>query len=597
MMMFTFLLILLLSSSESTCPQSQRYDITSFPPRCLACPKIVSNAMNLSRIVPQTLRTSRTPKFSPGLPQNQTCGCWSAANQTVEVGLNASWIVAGLVLGSQRTLWWREFGVAVSDDNMTYLDWGNYTANNYTSSVAFFSYPVKARYFRITIYKYANHYINVTTGVPISVQALVSSTQPFSCVCPTLLSGECCPYDNMRIINNTCVWCMDPGLITTVMVNGCGECKAGTFEYNGRCVYSVKTAAGNSFAVGNVSSDGVAWSAAINFTAVDDMWVFVANHTVANALDYVLFAKPVLWSLQNKTIQISPQFVQFDRGRYLLSMSEITVRSWASCKEGNLCTGYVGALFTMDRTRIVSAVTYPLVFKLTIPNFVCVLAGQQYTGEARAELHDYAGVYVVRIIGLDLNASAIVAKFDEADYWSPAPNFILPSPPPLKWNSLYVRDEVTSLQISQPVTIVHHSAVTQSQYTGINVTIAYGFGFSPEPSPGDTDQIITITAQSSQPIRLKSMSTRCMGVETFYTNSKGFITDFARVLDLSIACVTGNAIVSWLSQALRLLPDSSQQDFIRKSCSLQANRAYWLVPQPVAGRTDSVGIDVMAEFV
>ena len=581
------------SSHESiTCPPQQRYDITKFPPRCLACPKIVSNTMNLSKIAPQMLRTAKTPKFSPGLPQNQTCGCWSAANQTVEVGLNASSIVAGLVLGAQRTLWWREFGVSVSDDNVTYMDWGKYTSANYSSSVAFFSYPVKARYFRINIYKYANHYINLTTGVPISVQALVSSTQPFSCACPTLLSGECCPYSNMRIINNTCVWCMDPSLITTVMVNGCGVCKAGTFEYNGQCVYRARTAASNSFSISNVSSDGVVWTAGINFTIADEMSVFVV------AKPQMLTAtNPVIWT-RNKTVQISPQFVQFDRGRYSLSMSQSTVRSWASCGEGNMCTGYVKAVFSVDNTKIISSVDFPLLFRLEIPNFVCTLAGKQFTKLARAELHNYSGVYVVRVMGLSLNASSIATKFDQGN-WTPAPNFILPVPPPPVWTSLYIRDIFTSLEISQPVKVVQHDAISRSQYTGINVTMAYGFGFASAPSPGDTEQIVTITAQSSQPIRLKSMSSKCLGAETFYTNSKGFITDSTRVLDLSIACSTGKSMVSWLSKAIRLLPDQNQQDFIKKSCSLQANRVYWLVPQRPAstGRTDSLGVDVVAEFV
>ena len=228
------------------------------------------------------MRTTRVAKFSPGLPQNQTCGCWASTNQTVEVSLNASWIVAGIVLNGQRTLWWREFSVSASDDNRTYIDWGNYTAANYSSSMALFSYPIKARYFRINIRKYANHYVNLTTGVPISVQALVSPTQPFSCMCPTLSSGECCPSSNMRIINDKCVWCMNPGLLSTVMVNGCGVCKEGTFEYNGRCVYRVPAFQGTNFSVDNVAvSDGVLWSVDFNITASDNVWLYLMknNHS------------------------------------------------------------------------------------------------------------------------------------------------------------------------------------------------------------------------------------------------------------------------------------------------------------------------------
>ena len=63
------------------CPPSQRYDVHQFPPRCLDCPlgKISLNPMRLSSIGTKIRsRKKSAVKFSPGLPHNQTCGCWRA---------------------------------------------------------------------------------------------------------------------------------------------------------------------------------------------------------------------------------------------------------------------------------------------------------------------------------------------------------------------------------------------------------------------------------------------------------------------------------------------------------------------------------------
>ena len=201
-------ILFLLSSPPSLqylspwCPPSQRYDVHQFPPRCLDCPKITPNQMRLSSISTRIIQPRQhAVKFSPGLPHNQTCGCWRAGNQTaIDVRLNASWVVSGLTFHVDHNRWLRRFSVAASDDSATFLDWGTYTQSNFSSSSAvFFRYPIRASVFRISIIEYVNHMINASDGFPLRINALVSDSGPFSCECATLDSGECCPLPNMRL--------------------------------------------------------------------------------------------------------------------------------------------------------------------------------------------------------------------------------------------------------------------------------------------------------------------------------------------------------------------------------------------------------------
>ena len=170
------------------CPPEKRFDVGRF--RCLDCPRVIPNQVPLARI--NTLTKKRIQKFSPGLPQNETCGCWRAQeNQTINVALNSSsWVVSGLLFNASRGRWLRQFNIQASGDNTTFVDWGTYTATNFTdASIALFSFPIRAQFFNINVLRYANHYVN-ESGFPISVQALVSHEQPFSCGCPLLSNGE-----------------------------------------------------------------------------------------------------------------------------------------------------------------------------------------------------------------------------------------------------------------------------------------------------------------------------------------------------------------------------------------------------------------------
>ena len=121
---FSLLLLSSLSDQLPWCPPSTRYDVHRFPPRCLTCPKITQNSLSLSSINTMTVHPRRVAKFSPGLPHNQSCGCWKAGNQSViDVSLNASWVVSGLTFSHMdHTRWLRRFSVLASGDNLTYLD-------------------------------------------------------------------------------------------------------------------------------------------------------------------------------------------------------------------------------------------------------------------------------------------------------------------------------------------------------------------------------------------------------------------------------------------------------------------------------------------
>ena len=396
------------SPQQQYCLPSQRFDVRAFPPRCFDCPRVIPNRMLVMRIDTTLMLNNSTKrpvqKFSPGLPQNQTCGCWTApANQTFDVVLNASWIVTGLVFSSKRARWLREFEVQASNDSKTFMPWGTFIMSNFTAaSLALFSYPIHARYFRINVRKYANHYPNSSTGFPLTpVQALVSTDQPFSCACPMLSSGACCPFINMTVREDKCVWCMNPSDIGTRMIDGCGKCKPGTFEHAGKCYQHIRSRqrpVANSISIGHPSSNGVHWRVDVNFTVdlQSVVQLFVTRKTdrmhpcMSDTVGWVGNSKtvssccvrdyhnsgayiPILWNFtppppadEGTPIasqcsihsRLDPpnsakQFVQFDRGRdetqlnrYTLTFTKAEIRQWATCNEETLvCIGSIGALF------------------------------------------------------------------------------------------------------------------------------------------------------------------------------------------------------------------------------------------------------------
>lgn len=636
------LLALLLSTSHRNCaiapfcPATQRYDVAQFPPRCMDCPSIIPVQMNLTQINTMA-RTKRVLKFSPGLPQNQSCGCWRApADQTIDVALNSSWIVSGLVFNTNRRQWLRQINVKASIDNRTFVDWGTYTAMNFTdASTTLFSYPIRAQFFKVTVLRYINHLVNDTQGVPLSVGALVSQTQPFKCECPQLSNGQCCPFVNMTVRNNTCMWCMDPTQLYTVMINGCGKCRLGTYEHHGRCLYSKPRTRRNSFTVSDAKSNGLFWTMGVNLsTDVNTaLVVFLAkdnqthpcafDHATAQCLtaDEAAFM-PILREALGLAAPVSDnpyvadQYLQFDRGRYTLNMTQPTLRSWANCDDHS-CRGYIGAAFVtvFENSGVVKtqSVMQAISFNFKVPNLILSVSGMQDTLLARLELHRFGNAWALRIIGVVFRGDCVHLEWDTEGWLTydntPDTEYKWIDPPPAKWDSLRVSDciRTTTLRAQQPVAIITHDASFRTQHTGINIQIRYGFNFSETPTPGDSEQLVTITASSLHPIRLKrlTVATLAQGITTTYTNSKGFIIDPTRVVDLVVACTQPSTfLMTWITKAILILkdnPPSMISAFIQKSCALisqnKVSKAYWLAPaRALTPRTIAHQMEVMAEF-
>jgi hypothetical protein len=636
-------LLLLLSHSDCIttpfCPPTQRYDVAEFPPRCIDCLHVTPNVIQLTKIN-ATTRTKTTPKFSPGLPQNNTCGCWRApANQTLHVTLNASWIVAGLSFNSNRARWLRQINVQASADNFTFLDWGTYTALNFShAATTLFTYPIRAQFFRVTVLRYANHYINETTGFPVSVSALVTQTQPFGCSCPQLSNGSCCPFINMTIRNDTCTWCMDPKQLSTIMINGCGKCKRGTYEYLGRCLYARPTNTKNTFQLTEPATNGLFWTVNTTLTADSNTALFLyltSNNSphpcsMGNRTADCLGADPGTYirvlseavntngSINRLDIpQIISQYLQFDRGRYVLNMTQPTIRAWAACNS-LACNGYAIALFVTSFKNSpnikTQAVWQALQFNFEIPSFQLEVSGNQDTSPARIELHHFIGdAWFFRVKGVSLRGTGFYVRWDQSE-WSLYSNteggeLKKIDPPPETWTTVSISDymNVTKLHAHQPMKTIVHDATAQTQHSGIHVQITYGFNFEPTPSPGDSDQLVLVIAKSQRPIRLKRLAiiSPGLGITTTYTNAKGFIVDSTRVLELNTACSNPTStLVAWLTQAIWILKDNPPAiltNFIKTSCSLvtknQVSNAYWLIPaRAPTPRTASYQMDVVAEF-
>ena len=616
------------------CPPTQRYDVAQFPPRCMDCPSIIPNQIQLTQIS-TVARTTRAIKFSPGLPQNQTCGCWrSPANQTIGLALNTSWIVSGLVFNSNRGRWLRQIRVQASADNATFIDWGTYTATNFSdAATTIFSYPIKAQFFRITVLRYANHFVNDSTGFPLSVQALVSQTQPFDCKCPRLSDGRCCPYVNMTVRNDTCMWCMDPTQMSTVMINGCGKCRFGTYEYQGRCLDRRPGNVKNSFQIANAETNGVFWTMNMTVTA-DPNTILLVYLTQSNQVHPCLSKQATVSCLEaNKNVYlpilriamaqhpdpplISNQHLQFDRGRYTLNMTQPTIRAWASCDKVS-CTGYIGAvfvtLFETSATMKTQTTIQPLHFNLEMSNFVVALEGSQNTELAKVELHQFKDTWALRITGVKMRGVCVYVQWGwfnwlrynntEDDEYKP-----VDAPPNGEWDTVRVSDcaRVTTLRVQKPMTIVTHDTTIGVRYSGIRIQITYGLNFSTTPLPGDSEQLVLITARSPQPIRLKRLAVVSLdqGITTTYTTSKGFIIDSSRVLDLTMACSqTPNALLLWITKAIWVLADSPPDvltNFVKTSCALvtenRVSKAYWLIPaRALTPRTAAYQMEVVVEF-
>ena len=614
--------------SDPWCTPTQRYDVRKFPPRCLDCPGIFPNPVRLSSISTR-VRNQRTTKFSPGLPHNQTCGCWRGGGNTViDLSLNTSWVVSGLVFQTDHTRWLKRFNVSASNDNITFLDWGVFSPRNFTdASTVLFRYPIRATFFRLLIVEYVNHMINVTNGFPVRVNALVGDSEPFGCDCATLSTGECCPGGNMKVENDTCVVCMDPSDINTVMIDGCGRCKPGTSPVNLRCVpVTPVDATMNGLSVSKAVSNEDKWSVQIDVASGGSGLVLflTAGESLPCATPFsssACFASfphdfiPVAWDLNltetsglvpiaRITKAINPQYLQFDRGRHVLVMTEETIRSWAICSESR-CTGHLGALFisSFDSTPrfLAGAIRQPLIFDITALSSM-VYGFSRSLNPTAIEIHHFMDTNQYQLVFL---AGVTYVQWDDNPDRVAVNGGFLALPPPAVWSFMRVFSGDKQFCVS-PSIVRKHSALTAEfikDTTWIN--IAYGFALKSTPEPGDSEQLTTISGFSNQPMRLMRLASEAKGLTTVYTTSRGFITDPRHALDLVVACngmMDIQTMVDWLGSALGLM-DQNVESFVNETCSRvhlgTVSKLYWLVPYRPIGTTrrERLDVNVMVDFV
>ena len=626
-----FVILTPIALSFDICPPRSRYDVRTFPPKCIPCPtRITAQRMNLSRV--ETKRHSKTTpiKFSPGLPQNQTCGCWRGLVMSVDVEvLSPPIVVAGLWFAAfTHAQWVRTLSVSASDNGTDFLEWGTYTQANHTCTTVIFQLPVRARYFRLNVITYINHLINDTSGFPLlpvyALAANATTVEPFVCACPTLPDGRCCPDVNMAVRSGVCVRCVDPrsDVHAVDKGDGCGMCIPGTAERlvrgEPRCVpMPTIPASNNAFAIADAVSDGVVWSAALNLTTAygSMVSVFVEDTAVEDELcvrqwllwDFTLSPQtrcmqPQRQSVMSSSRQLEQQYIQFDRGRSVVRFNESAIRSLAGDCHGGQCRMGIRAVFVsvFDDGMISSSIRHTVVFDLSVPSFI-LHVGRKIQPPA-IELHQYSGgEYRVRLAGVS-DLSGYEVWFDDTMVTASG---ILPGPPPLQWQQLrLVSPGGTAFVATASAVTLHDALFTARPEETTRVSITYGFGMSAAPEAGDSEQIVSIRSTSTQPVRLKRLSA---SDGTVYTNTKGFIVA-ATALDLVVSCASGGGHEDqWLMAAMGLLPPTPEvvKKFARDACAWvlvgggSNRKAMWVVPTAGAAgssRRQVVNVTFVAEF-
>ena len=639
------------------CQDTERYDVRRFPPRCLRCPRVKSVPMNLTMLPANSRSMNESVKFSPGLPQNDTCGCWAGSHQMLEVVLNESRIVVGLFLEqtTHRT-WLSDVAVWASDDNTTFLDWGNYSASNFTeASTILFPLPVRARIFRIVVYNYINHYIN-HTSFPFSAQAFVSEAEPFACGCPILSSGECCPRQNMRVWEDQCFSCMDNSSLNVMMVDECGICKPGTVERWGQCVAKANQSeqGGFSFEVGtvltsfpelfNVVNDSRRWTVQLQISsahAVHSIFLidqpvvdhpctltpsfcclvpYYQTHTVLLPFPDGTFNASTL-PCESAVSQLSSnsdhQFQQYDRGRYSVTMSARGIWNWASCVKSSTCTGFIGVLFAQPfpgAQRFLSHVVYrPVEFEFVAPPFMVTTVVPPPPPAVGFDFHRRAldGSLYAKVSGVQFQSNVTV-RWDYADGGQlPIRGGILELPyETSNWTMLRMEGRTVQgtemlYAAPRPQAMVMHDAVSKISSAMVTARAVYGLNLSDTPIPGDSERVVTLLVTSQQVRRLKRLVARFGTNFTVFTNSKGSITYPEYVMDMGVEC-NDNArralLLPWLERHTELFGAQTQfTAFINRVCTLALdlrNRVFWIVPmlrEPFQ-RNQAISFEIQADF-
>jgi hypothetical protein len=518
----------------------------------------------------------------------------------IEVVLNDSYIVSGLFLDqTTRKQWLQYVAVEASGDNVTFLDWGNYSASNFTeASTILFPFPVNAKIFRITVFNYIHHWLN-HTRFPFSAQAIVSTREPFTCGCPMLASGECCPRQNMRVWQDQCFSCMDPYSLNVMMVDGCGICKPGTVERWGKCVAKagLSPQGGYGFMVGtvlasfpelkNVVNDSRRWTVQMEISnthgsvhsvfLIDEpmamhpcgdgiasyccLLQYYSTHVVLHPFpeEAINTSAVGLRSCAKKLSTLLPntdhQFYQYDRGRYSLTMSSKGIRTWAQCVKSTTCTGYVGVLFAQpfsDRGRFAPHVIYhPLELQFVAPPFMISTQVPPSLKALNVNFHRYEGnVVKAQVTGVQFRfnhttvqwddevSTTAVVEIDDLGYTA-----VLPAQTSESWRTLRLQGTTADgkplvMSARNPSKLMQHSAVARTEATMVTANVFYGLSFNTTPAAGDSERIMTFVATSARVRRLLRLQVSYgrASSATVLATSRGVITYSDFVMDMGVAC-------------------------------------------------------------
>ena len=481
--------------------------------------------------------------------------------------------------------------------------------------------------------EYVNHMVNSSTGYPLLINALVSETEPFGCECAALATGECCPLPNMEVKNNTCVVCMDPTDLHTVMIDGCGRCKLGTVAHAGlKCLPVVPVNKVETLEIyDQKGTNGDGWTANVELDLGNSpviLFLTSGNESMPCAPPFSTrecfssFSSgnftPVLWNVdlfnqQAETVvqsglEINRQYLQYDRGRLTLEMTEATIRSWAKCDESR-CVGVFGVLFIGvgdGQLFSVNVIQHSLVFEMTIPNAL-VCSFSRRIVPTTVEIHHLVDRDLFVLLLTPPTATPPYVQWDDSlEKVAVEVDGTMSHPPPPRWYSMRIFAGDQQLLVAEPIKIVKKNTpplglqvVKESTW----VKIAYGLGLNQTPATGDSEQLTTISAMSIHPMRLVRLASVVGGINTVYTTSKGFISNSKRALDLVVACngmMDKLSMVGWLERALGLI-NTDVGWFVEQACDKvrmgSVSKLYWLVPIiNTSGRHDKVEMQVEAVF-
>jgi hypothetical protein len=282
-------------------------------------------------------------------------------------------------------------------------------------------------------------------------------------------------------------------------------------------------------------------------------------------------------------------------------MNESAVRSWAQCGPAR-CTGTLVGLFLSlgpSERFGVETITQPLSFEFFRPD--ALVCGFDRGGPPRTlELHHLLDVNRF-VLWPTPTTLPMLVQWDDGGFVEEKSGEV--QVPAASWSTLRVFAGDRQFLLT-PASVVRRSSWARvAAGKALSVDIRYGLALAAAPEPGDSEQLVTIMANSKQPIRLARLASVAAGVTTLYTApSRGFILiDPARALDLVVACNgdTG-ALAVWLGSALGLM-GHRVAPFVADMCarSRTVSKLYWLVPYRPIGtrRGERVEVRVLVDFI